>query len=321
VRADTSGDQCVGGCPCRVPAGAVRGLSALERQAGRVVAGATGLGLSVSEVVTEIGSGLNGERRRLHRLLADPDAGVIVVEHRDRLARFGVEHLEAVLFQAVPGEVVARAAGRIDEIVTADPPAVDTRGNHFYFLPTDDEPALLAPLTDSTAFSLAEDLVGHGTLESPPQVQIALNIPPFSHRPGCPHIDAANPEPTGEPTRDTFTLLAGVLMTDQLGENSGNLWVWPGTHLTHAVYFRDHGSHLFCAYPPIELPEPEQIQGKAGDLLLAHYLLGHNIGGNYESEQTRRALYFRLSALGHASHRSEFLQDPWHDFEPIRRRG
>lgn len=69
----------------------------LERQAGRVVTGATAQGLTVAEVVTEIGSGLNGKRRKLHRLLGDPTAAVIVVEHRDRLARFGVEHLEAAL--------------------------------------------------------------------------------------------------------------------------------------------------------------------------------------------------------------------------------
>jgi putative resolvase len=29
--------------------------------------------------------------------LSDPSATVIVVEHRDRLARFGVEHLDAAL--------------------------------------------------------------------------------------------------------------------------------------------------------------------------------------------------------------------------------
>lgn len=63
-----------------------------------------------------------------------------------------------------------------------------------------------------------------------------------------------------------------------------------------------------------------QITGRAGDLLLAHYLLGHNIGGNYESEQTRRALYFRISDAGHASHQEEFLQDAWLDYEPIRSR-
>ncbi len=67
----------------------------LDRQAIRVVEGANAAGLAVSEVVKEIGSGLNGKRRKLHRVLADPSAAVIVVEHRDRLARFGVDHLES----------------------------------------------------------------------------------------------------------------------------------------------------------------------------------------------------------------------------------
>jgi putative resolvase len=71
--------------------------SDLERQAGRVVTAATGMGLAVAEVVTEIGSGLNGKRPKLARLLRDPSASVIVVEHRDRLARFGLEHLSAAL--------------------------------------------------------------------------------------------------------------------------------------------------------------------------------------------------------------------------------
>ncbi|MGW1164795.1 hypothetical protein [Streptomyces sp. NPDC002550] len=223
-----------------------------------------------------------------------------------------------VVPQVVQDDLLDRAARRIDEVIAADPPAAGKQGSHFYFLRTEDEPVLMAPLTGSPAFGLAEELAGTGTLEVPWQVQVALNIPPYSHRPGLPHIDAGNPEPTGEPVRGTFTLLAGVLMSDQLTENSGNLWVWPGTHLTHAAYFRDHGPQMFCAYPPINLPEPEQIKGRAGDLLLAHYLLGHNIGGNYASEQTRRALYFRISALDHASHRNEFLQDPWLDYGPLR---
>ncbi len=69
----------------------------LERQAGRVAAAATGMGLPIDEVVTEVGSGLDGRRVKLARLLRDPTATVLVVEHRDRLARFGVEHLESAL--------------------------------------------------------------------------------------------------------------------------------------------------------------------------------------------------------------------------------
>ena len=69
----------------------------LDRQVTRLSAWATAQGITVAEVVTEVGSGLNGRRPKLRRVLADPRAAMIVVEHRDRLARFGVEHLEAAL--------------------------------------------------------------------------------------------------------------------------------------------------------------------------------------------------------------------------------
>ena len=69
----------------------------LERQAGRVSLWASEQGFSIDEVVTEIGSGLNAKRPRLARLLADEGVVRIVVEHKDRLARFGVEHLAAAL--------------------------------------------------------------------------------------------------------------------------------------------------------------------------------------------------------------------------------
>ena len=69
----------------------------LDRQVGRVVEWATQQGYRPDEVVKEIGSGLNGNRRRLRRLVADRTVGTIVVEHRERLSRFGFECLEAAL--------------------------------------------------------------------------------------------------------------------------------------------------------------------------------------------------------------------------------
>jgi putative resolvase len=71
--------------------------SDLDRQVARLLGWAVGRGVGVVEVVTEVGSGMNGRRPMLRRLLADPTVAMIVVEHRDRLARFGVEHLEAAL--------------------------------------------------------------------------------------------------------------------------------------------------------------------------------------------------------------------------------
>jgi hypothetical protein len=240
---------------------------------------------------------------------------------RGQLAEFA-ERGFLVLPRVIPPDVVDAASRAIDELIEHDPPGHDVRGPHNCFPEAVRAPALAALLSGSPAFGLAESLTGPGTLEPPWQVQVALNIPPFPHRPGMHHIDGAPAEPDGRP--GTFTLLAGVLMSDQREQDAGNLWVWPGTHLTHAEYFRAHGPDAFftaAGYPPIRRPEPEQVTGQAGDLVLAHYLLGHNIGGN-TSQAVRRAVYYRLKRSGHNPRWREFLQNPWLDYDAIgERRG
>jgi putative resolvase len=89
----------------------------LDRQVARLSTWATLQGLAVSEVVTEVGSAMNGKRRKLARLLGDATATTIVVEHRDRLARFGVEHLEAALSASGRRLVVAGTVEVDDDLV------------------------------------------------------------------------------------------------------------------------------------------------------------------------------------------------------------
>jgi putative resolvase len=48
-------------------------------------------------VVKEIGSGVNDARPKLLHLLEDVSTTVIVVEHKDRLSRFGVRYIETLL--------------------------------------------------------------------------------------------------------------------------------------------------------------------------------------------------------------------------------
>lgn len=49
------------------------------------------------QTVTEIGSALNGHRPKLKRILSDSTIKTIIVEHNDRLVRFGFEFLESAL--------------------------------------------------------------------------------------------------------------------------------------------------------------------------------------------------------------------------------
>lgn len=89
----------------------------LDRQVARLTDWATSNGRVVGEVVTEVGSGLNGKRPKLRRILSDPSASVVVVEHRDRLARFGVEHLEAALSAQGRRIIVADQGETVDDLV------------------------------------------------------------------------------------------------------------------------------------------------------------------------------------------------------------
>src|SRR5258705_12185585 len=72
----------------------------VTRQLQRLRDYAAARGYQVVSEVTEIASGLNDERPRLTKLLTDAQVGVIVVEHRDRLTRFGYGYITALLEQA-----------------------------------------------------------------------------------------------------------------------------------------------------------------------------------------------------------------------------
>ncbi len=51
------------------------------------------------------------------RLLADPEVSTIMVEHRDRLARFGAEYVEAALAASGRRVVIADPGESTDDLV------------------------------------------------------------------------------------------------------------------------------------------------------------------------------------------------------------
>lgn len=71
--------------------------SDLDRQVARLTSWAALAGGRVVRVEAEVGSGMNGARTKVRRLLADPKVTAVVVEHRDRLGRMNTELVEAAL--------------------------------------------------------------------------------------------------------------------------------------------------------------------------------------------------------------------------------
>ena len=82
-------------------------------------------GISLDSTITEVGSGLDGSRVQLRELLSDPTVTMIVVEHRDRLARFGVEHLQAAL-SATGRSIIVLNPGEVKDDLVRDIAAQST---------------------------------------------------------------------------------------------------------------------------------------------------------------------------------------------------
>src|SRR5258706_5591699 len=69
----------------------------VTRQLQRLRDYAAARGYQVVAEVTEVASGLNDERPKLKKLLTDTRVGVLVVEHKNRLTRFGYGYITTLL--------------------------------------------------------------------------------------------------------------------------------------------------------------------------------------------------------------------------------
>lgn len=89
----------------------------LDQQIARLVLYANKNGWVVAHTIVEIGSGLNGHRPKLMKLLANSNIKIILVEHRDRLMRFGAEYVESALAAQSRKLIVANQSELKDDLV------------------------------------------------------------------------------------------------------------------------------------------------------------------------------------------------------------
>jgi predicted site-specific integrase-resolvase len=85
-------------------------LDSLDSQVERLRTYCAARGYQVAKVVKEVGSGITDSRPKLLALLEDQSMGLIVVEHTDRLTRFGFRYLDTLL----------KTQGRAIEVVNQD---------------------------------------------------------------------------------------------------------------------------------------------------------------------------------------------------------
>ncbi|MBW4675875.1 MAG: IS607 family transposase [Desmonostoc geniculatum HA4340-LM1] len=90
----------------------------LDRQAIGLTEYATAKGYQIAYIVKEIGSGLNDNRKKLEKLLLKDDYDILLVEHKDRLGRFGTHYMDILLTRlGVNLEIVNLADNGRDELM------------------------------------------------------------------------------------------------------------------------------------------------------------------------------------------------------------
>ncbi len=182
------------------------------------------------------------------------------------------------------------------------------------------KPPILDLLYETPLYSLAESAADSG-LKLAGGGQIALRFPVMEH-PGtmAPHIDGLYSPNNGvrKGTIFTFTMLAGIFLSDVPNHYWGNFVVWPGSHKLYESYFQQHGPDILRKQmPDVTLPEPHQVLANPGDAILCHYQLGHTVAINV-SPYVRYAVFFRLTHPDHRKNIPLVFTDMWREWPRLR---
>ncbi len=226
---------------------------------------------------------------------------------------------------AVPRLMVDEALRLINHSVGEgmDPAQIQVFRSQSYCPELRNSPVIQGLAMQTPVFELAESVTGAGKLKPVGGGQIALRFPRLDDAPPPPkcHLDGMSSPNNGVApgTLGNYTMLAVVLLSELKGPYAGNFTVWPGTHRLYEAYFREHGPEsLLNGMPPVDLPEPVQLTGSPGDVVLTHYQVAHGVTPNL-SPHIRYAVIFRLN---HADRTSgwnrEAMTDLWLEWPGIR---
>jgi hypothetical protein len=226
-----------------------------------------------------------------------------------------------VVPSVVPQEQIRAARKAINQSFShgIDPARLDEFRNQSFCPELRDHPTIEALLLDNGTRDLVESLVGPGSIPPRPlRAQLAIRFPENEQAPvvGDPHLDGMYTPSNGLKPGDIWshTMLVGIFLSDVTEDNAGNFTAWPGSHHVYEQHFRREGPQsLLAGMPDVDIGEPRQIHGRAGDVLLAHYQLGHTVGPHIGPD-IRYTVFFRIQHPEHANQKWEAMTDIWKEW-------
>lgn len=116
------------------------------------------------------------------------------------------------------------------------------------------------------------------------------------------HVDPSIPD-----SEDNFSFspeelqLGAVFYLTDVEPRGGGLYAVPGSHrmVQELCESTPNGRHLNSGWLDIkDFPEPSEVTGEAGDVIITHYLIAHGASHNRRA-RTRVAYFTRFSCLDH----------------------
>ena len=175
-------------------------------------------------------------------------------------------------------------------------------------------PPIMNLLVESPIYKILDELFGldqigwdNGQIAIRRAHNVPHPIPPVAHIDGF----ASGTNGLDEGKIYNHTVTVGVFLTPTRNAFAGNFTVWPGSHHVYERYFRERGPRSMSEpMPTPEIGEPVQLMCEVGDVVLAHYQLGHNAAVN-TSDFDRIAIFFRIWLRAMESNRWHYLTNIW----------
>jgi ectoine hydroxylase-related dioxygenase (phytanoyl-CoA dioxygenase family) len=266
---------------------------------------------------------VRAQRTNLLRESLRRDQYYVADSEAERFAEEGV----IIRCQLVQPELIAHAREAIEAWSrnSCNASQIETYTQKTFAPELGSDPALLNIYRQSGLERLAASLVMPDLVQPVTTAQVQIRIPEGqggSQQPvkalhvdgvACPHLDACELR--------TFTLLAGVMITETASREAGALEYVPGAHLDMARWFREEWKPGAPEQVPSWLTGQPRAHfcGRPGDVILMHHLLPHAVGVN-RSNHPRINIYFRIKHERHDTQRVAALRDPWLEFPRLRTR-
>ncbi len=173
---------------------------------------------------------------------------------------------------------------------------------------------IMGLISESPILNILDELFGLEKIDwDKGQIAIrrAHNVP--EPLPPVPHIDGFSSGLNGleEGRVYNHTVTVGVFLTPTTREFAGNFTVWPGSHYIYEHYFQERGSRAMSEPAPTpEIGQPVQLMCGVGDVVVAHYQLGHSAAVN-TSDNDRVAIFFRVWLRDLELRRWHYLTNIW----------